>query len=111
MSLDEVFASDTWMFSKSMDPQRKSVRHRKFPFIQFAAKKRPGMKMYGRHEPPTWTFEARGWSMNSTVEIVMYGRMSGKMVKEVFFKSLNTDQGKEAIFNYLFHGRYHKVDV
>lgn len=111
MSLDEVFAPDTWLIGKSMDPQRKSVWHRDYPFIQFAAKKRPGGKTYGRREPPMWTFTARGWSMNSTTEIKIHGRMSGKMIKEVFFKSLSTDQGKECIFNYLFHGRYREINV
>lgn len=112
MTLEKAFAPDTWLITKTVDRNLTKIRHRKYPFIQFTARKTPGEKITSSiRSPPTWRFRANGWSMNSKHTVDVSGRMTGKLVRDVFFESLKRDDGKEAVFNYLFYGNYHKVNV
>lgn len=99
------FEKDDWILHGFRDGW-KTAFHRDFPFIRMDIIK---IQKGFDYRAPVWRAEISSWNLKDKKHrsiTVSYKKLTAYKIPEIFDKLIKVDSVKEAIFNYLFEGKY-----
>lgn len=99
------FEKDKWRLHNFRDGRRIAF-HKDFPFIRIDMTK---IQKGFNYRAPVWKAEVNSWNLKDKKHRninISYKKLTAYKIPEIFDKLIKLDSVKEAIFNYLFEGKY-----